>query len=128
MKNRVCLKREKLISVIEQACEKLLSNIDEFENENKTKPGLSVYDEALKEFNELKNSINEHLLRWIKALNGLKYDENNFKIVKSNCEKATNYIREKKKSFEAINPSPDKLKTEIENFEKIELEPIFQFA
>ena len=84
---------------IEQATQKILKELDEYENECKMNLDTSNFVSLVDEFKELNEATRKNLSLCTQKLNKLQYEEEKFKQIATDCDQSASEILERLKSF-----------------------------
>lgn len=128
LKNKVELKSEQLKLFIDEETQKLVDDLDGYENECKENLNTNSFLSSLNEFKESRDTTQEALTKWLCCLDQLNYDEAQCKVIKSNCEKMHNELKQKLDAFKqtVLNNHELSKRTSVQSFVKIDIEPLFK--
>jgi hypothetical protein len=129
LKNVVQLKGDEAKLEIDRKMSRIFTKLDTYKDESKKGFKKDAYVEKSKAFSIEKEAKSNELKNWRATLNEIKVNENEWKRIKSECEKSMKSFEIKLAQFKADLVSPKKLRefrAEIEQeFGKFELDPAF---
>lgn len=99
LKNKVELKAEELKLLIDETSQKLLFDFGEYEKECAENIRTSKPNSGVSEFKKLANKTREKLTSWEVFLNELKYDEEKYKQIKTECNQCEKVLVNKFEAF-----------------------------
>lgn len=102
LKNKVNLKTEELKLRIDQANQKLVNELDEYEKQCIANLDSMTFMTDAGEFKKLKDATRESLAACINLLNELQYDEKKYKTAKLDCDKSAIDLLNRLESFKRI--------------------------
>lgn len=117
IKNTVHLKTEEFKLLIDEAAQKLLNELDEYEKKCTVNLETASFLSGVKEFKRIKNDAHEKLAAWRNYLNELKYNEVICKKTKHDCDHSASEFIKRLQSFkQAILLDQTLNKKELMNF------------
>ena len=129
LKNTVQLKGEEMILNIKENMNRIISKLDQHKNECRYELKNGVFDIKLKKFIDEKEKTQTDLEKWLETLNEIKLNEQEWKKIKTESEKAIENFENKLIKFK-IDLLPKKFEefsVEIKkNFGKFEIDPTFK--
>lgn len=125
LRNRVHVRQEELKLAIDQSVEKLLGELNEYEDECKKNTKEKSFEEQLKDLNELHTTTKSFHQSCESILNGLKYDEDMIISVKKNIDINLSEVQDRFEKLEnelMLNKKLEQNASKVHQFEEVDFE------
>lgn len=99
LKSKINLKTEELKLLIDETSQRLLNELDEYEKQCTENIETSRPESGLDEFKKLRDETRAKMRSWSNFLNQLKYDEDKYKQIKTECDQCQNVLGAKFEVF-----------------------------
>lgn len=126
LKNRVLLRSEELKKKIDEITQEIIDDLNVYQDECRMNVEKSFLD-AKSVFKKKNKEVKTKLIEWSSALNELKFDQQKWKRIQNECERAIRELNQQLTSFEKellLNKYLVKNKT-INDFEGVQIDHVF---
>ena len=125
MRAQVRSKSQQLKQVIDRETSRLLTNLDQYQEECRTSLSNSNMSSTQREkFKVARNRSSNSLGSWKQQLNEIKFDEKKWSEITYECEEAIRELNKCIKSFKKellLNEIENQNKSDVEHFQRVEL-------